>query len=263
MQAKSLKKVKEVRGQLKEIMEGLGVKLISCQGKMDFLRRAICAGYFSNAGRFKTIWNYTQLRTGLSCSLHPSSSLFLLGYPPDYVIYHVLLMTSKEYMLCVTTVNPLWLAEFGNVFYKIKDREKIEGVLEGFSNSESRVSGVNSQSDKDAFTVFKYEDNGVGLSNWRKKKGFKEVISLDEIKVQSGFKTFRVGTKNIRKTKKKKSKFTKVQEPTIGKRSNNMFSIQEEEEDDTLAAQKPQKKQEKKPKIKSRKKKPTRMKSFI
>lgn len=263
VQAKSLKKVKEVRGQLKEIMEGLGVKLISCQGKMDFLRRAICAGYFSNAGRFKTIWNYTQLRTGLSCSLHPSSSLFLLGYPPDYVIYHELLMTSKEYMLCVTTVNPLWLAEFGNVFYKIKDREKIEGVLEGFSNSESRVSGVNSQSDKDAFTVFKYEDNGVGLSNWRKKKGFKEVISLDEIKVQSGFKTFRVGTKNIRKTKKKKSKFTKVQEPTIGKRSNNMFSIQEEEEDDTLAPQKPQKKQEKKPKIKSRKKKPTRMKSFI
>jgi pre-mRNA-splicing factor ATP-dependent RNA helicase DHX38/PRP16 len=52
---------------------------------------------------------------GMPANLHPSSSLFGLGYIPDYVVYHELVMTSKEYMQTVTAVDPEWLAELGSM----------------------------------------------------------------------------------------------------------------------------------------------------
>lgn len=41
---------------------------------------------------------------------------------PDYVVYHELIMTVKEYMQCVTAVDPIWLAEQGPMFYSVKVR---------------------------------------------------------------------------------------------------------------------------------------------
>ena len=43
------------------------------------------------------------------------------GYTPDYVVYHELVMTSKEYMQCVTAVEPQWLADAGPMFFSIKE----------------------------------------------------------------------------------------------------------------------------------------------
>ena len=56
----------------------------------------------------------------MPCYLHPSSALYGLGYTPDYIIYHELVFTVKEYMQCVTAVNPEWLAELGPVFFSVK-----------------------------------------------------------------------------------------------------------------------------------------------
>lgn len=36
-----------------------------------------------------------NVRTGMPCHLHPTSSLFGMGYTPDYIIYHELVMTTK------------------------------------------------------------------------------------------------------------------------------------------------------------------------
>lgn len=52
---------------------------------------------------------------------------------PDYVVYHELVLTSKrtsfprytltsEYMMCVTSVDPYWLADLGGVFFSIRER---------------------------------------------------------------------------------------------------------------------------------------------
>ena len=40
---------------------------------------------------------------------------------PDYVVYHELIMTAKEYMQCVTSVDAVWLAELGPMFYSVKE----------------------------------------------------------------------------------------------------------------------------------------------
>ncbi|CAG8606785.1 831_t:CDS:2, partial [Scutellospora calospora] len=58
----------------------------------------------------------------MPCHLHPTSALYGLGYTPDYIVYHELVMTSKEYMQCVTAVDPYWLAEMGPMFYSIKEK---------------------------------------------------------------------------------------------------------------------------------------------
>jgi len=85
------------------------------------VRKAICAAYFTNAAKIKSIGEYTNLRTAMPCRVHPSSALFTLGHAPDYVVYHELIMTTKEYMNCVTSVDPKWLAEMGPMFFSVKE----------------------------------------------------------------------------------------------------------------------------------------------
>ena len=59
--------------------------------------------------------------TGTPCNLHPSSALYGLGYTPDYVCYHELVMTHKEFMRTVTAVDAEWLAKLGPMFFSVKE----------------------------------------------------------------------------------------------------------------------------------------------
>lgn len=92
--------------------------------------KAICAGYFHQAARVKGIGEFVNIRTGLPTHLHPTSALYGLGCmclaltdiiclanlqpsdTPTYVIYHELILTSKEYMTQVTAVDAFWLGMF-------------------------------------------------------------------------------------------------------------------------------------------------------
>ena len=52
----------------------------------------------------------------------PDARLTLLADTPSYVVYHELILTSKEYMTQVTAIDPYWLAELGPVFYSVKEK---------------------------------------------------------------------------------------------------------------------------------------------
>lgn len=121
LQAKGLRKAKEVRAQLADIMQQHKVPLLSIGSDWDIVRKAICAAYFHNAAKLKGIGEYVNCRSGIPCHLHPTSALYGLGYTPDYIIYHELVFTTKEYMQCVTAVEPEWLAELGPTFFSIKE----------------------------------------------------------------------------------------------------------------------------------------------
>lgn len=77
---------------------------------------------------FQGLGEYVNMRTGMPCHLHPTSALFGMGYTPDYIVYHELVMTSKEYMQCVTAVDGQWLAALGPMFYSVKDASKTRQV---------------------------------------------------------------------------------------------------------------------------------------
>lgn len=53
------------------------------------------SAYFHQAARLKGIGEYVNLRTGMPSHLHPTSALYGMGFTPDYVVYHELIMTSK------------------------------------------------------------------------------------------------------------------------------------------------------------------------
>jgi pre-mRNA-splicing factor ATP-dependent RNA helicase DHX38/PRP16 len=98
------------------------MELVSCGTDWDIIRKCICSGYYHQAAKVKGIGEYINLRTSVTVQLHPTSSLYGLGYLPDYVIYHELILTSKEYMSTVTAVDPHWLADLGGVFYSLKSK---------------------------------------------------------------------------------------------------------------------------------------------
>lgn len=128
---KSLRRAKEIREQLLDIMKMQKMEMISCGTDWDVVRKCICSGYYHQAAKVKGIGEYTNLRTSVTVQLHPTSALYGLGYLPDYVVYHELILTSKEYMSTVTSVDPHWLAELGGVFYSVKEK--------GYSAREKRV----------------------------------------------------------------------------------------------------------------------------
>jgi pre-mRNA-splicing factor ATP-dependent RNA helicase DHX38/PRP16 len=123
LHAKALRRARDVREQLVHIISTTQrLPIRSSGGDWDIIRKCICSAYFPQAARVKGLGEYINLRSNVTMQLHPTSALYGLGYLPDYVIYHELVLTSKQYMATVTAVDPAWLADFGGVFYSIKMR---------------------------------------------------------------------------------------------------------------------------------------------
>ncbi|KAK0730627.1 P-loop containing nucleoside triphosphate hydrolase protein [Lasiosphaeris hirsuta] len=131
LHSKSLRRAKEVREQLLDIMKMQNMQMISSGTDWDVIRKCICSGYYHQAAKVKGIGEYVNLRTSVTVQLHPTSALYGLGFLPDYVVYHELILTSKEYMSTVTSVDPHWLADLGGVFYSVKEK--------GYSAREKRI----------------------------------------------------------------------------------------------------------------------------
>jgi len=165
LHSKGLQKAREVRAQLLDIMKQQRVPRISCGSQWDVCRKAICSSYFTNAARMKGIGEYLNCRSGLPCQLHPSSALYGLGYTPDYIVYHELILTSKQYMRCVTAVEPEWLAEVGPMFFSIK------GSGEGRLHHKQRLKHLADKMEED-MAVAEASKQTVEL----KKEGNKPII---------------------------------------------------------------------------------------
>ncbi|KAG7292266.1 DEAH-box RNA helicase prp16 [Staphylotrichum longicolle] len=131
LHSKSLRRAKEVRDQLLDIMKMQNMEMISSGTDWDVIRKCICSGYYHQAAKVKGIGEYINLRTSVTVQLHPTSALYGLGFLPDYVVYHELILTSKEYMSTVTSVDPHWLADLGGVFYSVKEK--------GYSARDKRI----------------------------------------------------------------------------------------------------------------------------
>ncbi|KAI9727933.1 MAG: DEAH-box RNA helicase prp16 [Chrysothrix sp. TS-e1954] len=129
LNAKSLMRAADTRQQLADIMQSKGLLLESCGTDWDPIRKAICAGFYHQAAKVKSMTEYTILRTSVAVQLKPESAVVHQGILPDYVVYHELMLTSKEQMVCVTQVDPHWLADLGGVFFSIKEvvQETVDG----------------------------------------------------------------------------------------------------------------------------------------
>jgi ATP-dependent RNA helicase DHX8/PRP22 len=87
------------------------------------IRKSICAGFFTHAGRKDPQEGYRTAADNQQVYIHPSSSLF--NKNPEWVVYHELVLTTKEYMREVCTIEPKWLTEVAPKFFKNCDPNEI------------------------------------------------------------------------------------------------------------------------------------------
>ena len=123
IQARQMRRAADVRKQLVMIMERYRHTVVSCGRDTLKIRRALCSGFFRNSARKDPQEGYKTLVEGTPVYMHPSSALF--GKPAEHVIFHTLVLTTKEYMHCATTIEPKWLAEAAPTFFKVAPSDRL------------------------------------------------------------------------------------------------------------------------------------------
>lgn len=128
--SKSLLRARDIKNQLLLIMEKSRLKLLKSRSDED-IRKCLCASFYQQLAKLVKInigntgnSEYIHLRHNyMKMYLHPTSALNGgTSMAPAYVVYHELILTNKEYMSCVTSVDPLWLLEFGYIFFEVSPK---------------------------------------------------------------------------------------------------------------------------------------------
>jgi ATP-dependent RNA helicase DHX8/PRP22 len=123
IQVRNMQRAQDVRKQLVDILERHKHPVLSVGRNYNVVRRAMCAGFFRNVARKDPQEGYKTVVEGTPCYIHPSSALF--GKSAEWVIYHELVLTGREYMREATVVEPKWLVEAAPTFFKVADTTQL------------------------------------------------------------------------------------------------------------------------------------------
>ena len=144
LQARSLRRAQDVRKQLLTIMDRYRLEVTSAGRNFNRIRRAITSGFFFHAAKKDPQEGFKTLVENTPTYIHPSSSLF--QRQPDWVVYHELVLTSKEYMRECLAIDPKWLVELAPRFFKQADArvlskrkrmEKLEPLFDRFNEKDA------------------------------------------------------------------------------------------------------------------------------
>jgi len=118
-----MKRSQDVRKQLVTIMDRYKLDIVSAGKNYKKIQMAITAGFFMNAAKKDPTEGYRTLVDNNPVFIHPSSAIF--NKNPEWVIYHELVLTTKEYMRSIMVIDPKWLCELAPSFYKSADPNKM------------------------------------------------------------------------------------------------------------------------------------------
>ena len=144
LQARAMKRAQDVRKQLVTILDRYRMNVVSAGKNFNRVRKCIVAGYFNHAAKRDPQEGYKTVSENQPVYIHPSSSLH--NKSPEWVIYHEVVLTTKEYMRNVMTIEPKWLVELAPNFFKQADptkmskskkSEKIEPLHDRFNPPDS------------------------------------------------------------------------------------------------------------------------------
>ena len=119
IQSRALRKALDIRKQLIAIMERYKLEVRICNKDYAKIRKSITSGFFAHVARKDPKEGYKTLVDNQTIYIHPSSALF--NKAPEWVVYHELVLTSKEYMREVCAIDPKWLVEVAPRFFKYCD----------------------------------------------------------------------------------------------------------------------------------------------
>ena len=104
-------------------MDRYKLDLVSAGSNWKKIQMAVTSGFFFHAAKKDPQEGYKTLVEQQAVSIHPGSALF--QQQPDWVVYHELVMTTREYMRECTVIDPKWLVELAPRFFKTEDKNKI------------------------------------------------------------------------------------------------------------------------------------------
>lgn len=120
-----MKRARDVREQLISLCERVEIdvkdpNLSIYEDEMNSnICKCIASGFFYNAAKNNLNGTYKTLKNGHSITIHPSSLLF--DVKPEWIVYHELVFTTKEYVRNVIEIQGEWLLEIAPHLYKEKD----------------------------------------------------------------------------------------------------------------------------------------------
>ncbi|KAJ6340696.1 hypothetical protein OIU77_008451 [Salix suchowensis] len=103
------------------LLERVEIELSSNPNDLDVIKKSITSGFFPHSARLQKNGSYRTVKHPQTVNIHPSSGLSQVL--PRWVIYHELVLTTKEYMRQVTELKPDWLVEIAPHYYQMKDVE--------------------------------------------------------------------------------------------------------------------------------------------
>ncbi|BAT79705.1 hypothetical protein VIGAN_02262800 [Vigna angularis var. angularis] len=121
IQVRSMKRARDIRDQLAGLLERVEIELISNESDLDAIKKSITSGFFPHSARLQKNGSYRTIKHPQTVHIHPSAGL--AEVLPRWVIYHELVLTTKEYMRQVTELKPEWLVEIAPHYYQLKDVE--------------------------------------------------------------------------------------------------------------------------------------------
>lgn len=142
IQHRSLKRAQDIRKQMLGIMDRHKLDVISCGKNSAKVQKAICSGFFRNVAKRDPQDGYRTLVDNQVVYVHPSSAIY--QHQPEWLVYHELVFTTKEYMREVCTIDPKWLVEFAPSFFKFgnptklskhKKEQKIDPLYNKYENA--------------------------------------------------------------------------------------------------------------------------------
>ncbi|KAK2441771.1 pre-mRNA-splicing factor ATP-dependent RNA helicase DEAH1 [Trifolium repens] len=121
IQVRSMKRARDIRDQLAGLLERVEIELTTNTNDLDAIKKSITSGFFPHSAKLQKSGAYRTLKHGQTVHIHPSSGLAQVL--PRWVVYHELVLTTKEYMRQITELKPEWLLEIAPHYYQLKDVE--------------------------------------------------------------------------------------------------------------------------------------------
>ncbi|KAG4206050.1 hypothetical protein ERO13_A04G140200v2 [Gossypium hirsutum] len=119
VQVRSMRRARDIRDQLERLLERVEIELTGCPNDLQAIKKAITSGFFSHSARLQNYGSYRTVKHPRIVHIHPSSGL--ADNFPRWVVYHEVVLTTKEYMRNVTELKPEWLVEIAPHYYQMKD----------------------------------------------------------------------------------------------------------------------------------------------
>ncbi|KAM0982750.1 hypothetical protein ACFX2A_015919 [Malus domestica] len=121
------------------LLERVEIELVSNMSDNETIKKAITSGFFPHSAKLQKNGSYRTVKRPPTVHRHPSSGLSQVH--PRWVIYHELVLTTKEYMrqLSVTELKREWLVEIAPHYYQLKDVE--DSTSKKMPRGEGRAQG--------------------------------------------------------------------------------------------------------------------------